>query len=254
MLVQHSHVAWILSPCWSPPLGSDITTAFTQHCLIVFSVFIPNIGGNIATMLTEHCLNVVWMSVPNSGEQHNYNFHTPLPERRSNVGPRCWGATSPQYSHNVGRMLLQFWPTLWQSCGNVGILVDIKHWYKWSVGTKFTQCCLNIHTTYCWDVTDSTYLQMKVPHNNGINVMTTLLQCWGISWVVTLWANPNAVASSMHRDAVIQNVEQEIYRHLSLTSQIKCHEMLVLVAPHTTELGRGAAEMRRSGVSAFVQF
>ncbi len=113
------------------------------------------------TTLPERCLIVG----PQHWEQHCHNVETTLPERCLNIGPQRWEwhcpsihTTLPESCLNIGRRR----STLWQHCGNVGILVEI-------------QLCYNVHTTLSGR-----------PHNVAGMFKSIykwmLLQRWGQHW------------------------------------------------------------------------
>ena len=122
------NVAWALSHCQSPMLGSDIATMFTNVVWTWSQYQSP--------MFTQHCLNVASKLVTNVGERHCHNYHTVLPQ--------CWYNVS-QHWYNVATMFTQ-------RCGNVPML--------WSVYKLITllQRCHNVrpklwqHWCVSWDV------------------------------------------------------------------------------------------------------
>ena len=128
-----------------PNIESVIATTLRQHCLNVVSMLVSNVESDFATMFTQHCLNTVPTSFPDVGEWHCHKIHITLSERCLNVG--------------------QHQPTLWQCCGNVGILV------KYNIGTTFTQHCLDVHTMLLGHLNEPTFERC---HNIGTDIETML--------------------------------------------------------------------------------
>ena len=156
---QHSHnVAWTLSV----PSGGHQQS------------------HNIHTMFPEWCLDVG----PQCWERHCHNIHTMLPECCLDVIPQCWGATLPQYSHNIAWTLSEHWPML------ANVVAMLGFGSKYNVGTTFSQCCLNVHTTLLGHLKVSTF---ECCHNVGTNVKTVVAP--------TLWQychNIGALAGRCH--------------------------------------------------------
>ena len=128
------------------------------------------------------------------------NCHSGPNLTKYNVGHQRW--------HNVAWMLCEHWfptlgtdvettftqcclsvvwtladfpPTLWQCCGNFGIWVEIQHWYN-------VHTILYGHPHNIAGIFKSIYIWMLSQRwdwhsdNVGTNIVTTLPQCWSISW------------------------------------------------------------------------
>ncbi len=110
LLQQSNNIAWMVSQCWSPTLGSDIATIFTQCCYNIVSMSVT-LEINIATTFTQYCLKVVSVSVPNIGEWSCHNIHTTMVQCCYNVGPHCdnivatlgfWSKYSERHLASIG--------------------------------------------------------------------------------------------------------------------------------------------------------
>ena len=172
-------------------LGADICKTLTQHWLNIVPMLVLNVGhwrshnihtmlpecchwDNVQATLCERCVNIAAQPL----EWCCHNIHTTLPEHCLNIVPQCWWVTLPQHSHNVAWTLPEHWPTLWQCCSNVGILVEI-------------QCWDNIHTILSHpphniaETSKSSYIWTLLQHwdRRWGNIVTTLPQHWSITWV-----------------------------------------------------------------------
>ena len=142
-------------------LGTEVETMFRQHCVSIVATSLSTLGTEVETMFRQCCVKVVWTLVPIVADQHCDNIHTTLPECYLIIG--------------------QCKPMMWQSCGNVGILVEIQHWYN--DHTTLSGRPHNIAGTF-----KSIYKWMSPQHwvrhwdNVGTNVVTTLPQHWIVSW------------------------------------------------------------------------
>ena len=155
------NVTVILDPNWpSTTLGTNAETTFN-------------------TTFPGDCLNIG----PQRWEWYCHNVNTTLLECCLNVDPQCW----EQCCHDVHTMLPECcfdvgwcWPMLWPYCGNVGIWVEIQCWYNihtfsghpYNVAGTFKSIykwTLPQYWDWCWDIV-------------GTNDVTTLPQCWSISW------------------------------------------------------------------------
>ena len=117
----------------------------------------------------------------NVGEWCCHNIHTVLPKYCFNTGPQCWGVTLPQHSNNIGTVLLQLWPMLWQ-CWDFHwntMLAQYSHTFTWA----------STHVARTFE-----FLHMNVVATLGTDVETALPQFWSVCWVSPFYSrNPYSV-------------------------------------------------------------